>query len=117
MTVDIVNASVTSFLDEGTKVLGRNVGALNKELSTMLESDTLEYRKGMKDEKNQVLTHVLEKLTTAGTIPHDYSEVISYLKSNQDDVEALKNIGRGTKKEQHRIDRKYYSIEAVVNKK
>ena len=117
MMIDIMDASAASFLDEEIEALRRNAGTLNKELSTMLEFDALKYRKGTKDEKNQMLTHVFEKLMIAGTILRDYSEVISYLKSNQDNAEALKDIGREIKKEQYRIDRKYYSIEAVVNKK
>ncbi|CVH76617.1 hypothetical protein BN3662_01692 [Clostridiales bacterium CHKCI006] len=117
MMIDIMDASAASFLDEEIEALRKNAGTLDKELSMMLEFDAMKYRKGTKDEKNQMLSHVFEKLMIAGMILRDYSEVISYLKANQDNAEALKDIGREIKKEQYRIDRKYYSIEAVINKK
>lgn len=117
MMIDIMDASAASFLDEEIEALRKNGGTLDKELSMMLEFDAMKYRKGTKDEKNQMLTRVFEKLMIAGMILRDYSEVISYLKANQDNAEVLKDIGREIKKEQYRIDRKYYSIEAVVNKK
>ena len=117
MMIDIMDASAASFLDEEIEALRKNAGTLDKELSMMLEFDAMKYRKGTKDEKNQMLTRVFEKLMIAGMILRDYSEVISYLKANQDNAEVLKDIGREIKKEQYRIDRKYYSIEAVVNKK
>lgn len=109
----VVGSAVKSQVDYARD----NSTQLNKELDYLVQFDDEKYRTSSNSNRKQMLNKVWNKMVLANTIKSDFSEVMEYIRCNQNNEESIKKIAHELKKSHYRIERKYYSFDAIIDRK
>lgn len=84
-------------------------------LKNLIRFNDQEMVKENEKARSNYLKEAWQRLYIANQILSDYSDVCSYLKEHAERPEAIRSLARRIKKDKYRIDRKYYSMDAVVS--
>ncbi len=90
---------------------------LSKELNHLLLFSDEKFRTSSDSNRKKMLNRAWNNMILANTIRSDFSEVMDYIRCNQQDEESIKEIAHELKKSHYRIERKYYSFDAIIDRK
>lgn len=88
---------------------------MNDALKNLIRFNDQEMVKENEKARSNYLKEVWQRLYIANQILSDYSDVCSYLKEHAERPEAIRTLARRIKKDKYRIDRKYYSMDAIIS--
>lgn len=88
---------------------------MNDALKNLIKFNDQEMVKPSEKARSNYLKEAWQRLYIANQILSDYSDVCTYLKEHAERPEAIRSLARRFKKDKYRIDRKYYSMDAIVS--
>ena len=89
---------------------------LNYALQKMIQFNDQEMLKENERVRDRYLKEAWKRLYIANQIISDYSEVCSYLREHAERPETIRSLAQKIRKDKYRIDRRYYSVDAVISK-
>ena len=82
----------------------------------MIQFNDQEMLKENERVRDRYLKEAWKRLYIANQIISDYSEVCSYLRKHAERSETIRSRAQKIRKDKYRIDRRYYSVDAVISK-